>query len=111
MIRSAALTFLVAAATLSCSNSATTNVAINSNASKPKAAPLPLQDDGHDAPRISLADAKKHFDDKTAVFIDTHPSTMYDLEHIPGAINIQPNAIKQSLDKIPRGQTIIVYCS
>ncbi len=69
------------------------------------------QDDGHDAPRIALAEAKKGFDDKTAVFIDTHPANQFELEHIPGAINIQPNTIKQNLDKIPKGKKIIVYCS
>lgn len=68
-------------------------------------------DDGHDAPRITLAEAKKHFDKKTAVFIDTHPPGQFAGEHIPGAINIQANVIKQSLDKIPKGKTIIAYCS
>ena len=69
------------------------------------------QDDGHDAPRISLAEAKKDFDAKTAVFIDTHPANQFELEHIPGAINIQPNVIKQNLDKVPKSKKIIVYCS
>jgi predicted sulfurtransferase len=69
------------------------------------------QDDGHDAPRISLADAKKDFDDKAAVLIDTHPPNQFELEHIPGAINVQANTIKQNLDKIPKGKKIIAYCS
>jgi hydroxyacylglutathione hydrolase len=69
------------------------------------------QDDGHDAPRISLADAKKAFDDKTAVFVDTHTAEQFALEHIPGAINIQANTIKQNLDKVPKGKKIIAYCS
>lgn len=69
------------------------------------------QDDGHDAPRISLADAKKDFDEKAAVFIDTHPANQFELEHIPGAINLQANTIKQNLDKVPKGKKIIAYCS
>ena len=69
------------------------------------------QDDGHDAPRISLADAKKDFDEKTAIFIDTHPPNQFEIEHIPGAINVQANTIKQNLDKIPKGKKIISYCS
>jgi len=69
------------------------------------------RDDGHDAPRISLAEAKKDFDEKAAVFIDTHPPNQFELEHIPGAINIQPNTIKQNMDKVPKGKKIIVYCS
>jgi len=102
----------LAAFVLSCAESATRDVAGNNAVpSQPKPSPVVHQDDGHDAPRISLADAKKHFDEKTAVFIDTHPPNQYELEHIPGAINIQPNTIKQSMDKVPRGKTIIVYCS
>jgi predicted sulfurtransferase len=104
--------FILAAFALSCAKSANTNVAANNTATtRPKATPVVHQDDGHDAPRISLAEAKKHFDEKTAVFIDTHPPNQFEIEHIQGAINIQPNTIKQSLDKIPRGKKIIVYCS
>ncbi len=69
------------------------------------------QDEGRDAPRISLADAKKDFDEKTAVFIDTHSKEQFELEHIPGAINIPGNTIKQNMDKVPKGKKIIAYCS
>lgn len=64
-----------------------------------------------DAPRVSLEEAKRDFDNKAAVFIDTHPADQFENEHIPGAINIQPNVIKQNLDKVPKGKKIIVYCS
>jgi len=73
------------------------------------------QGHGHEAednaPRITLADAKKDFDNMAAVFIDTHSKEQYELEHIPGAINIQPNTIKQNMDKVPKGKKLIVYCS
>ena len=99
-----------------CSQATNTNVASNRAAAKPAAtvaaASTPEhQDDGHDAPRISLADAKKAFDDKSAVFIDTHTAEQFALEHIPGAVNIQANTIKQNLDKVPKGKKIIAYCS
>lgn len=73
--------------------------------------------DGHDhaaednAPRISLADAKKDFDNKSAIFVDTHTKQQFDAEHIPGAINVQANMIRQEADKIPKGKKIIAYCS
>src|SRR5687768_7472463 len=70
--------------------------------------------DGHpevNAPRISLADAKKDFDAKTAVFIDTHAKQQYDAEHISGAINIPGNQLNEYFDKIPKGKKLIVYCS
>ena len=104
-------TLALAAFVAACSGSGNTNVAV-----KPVATPMVVnanlhQDDGHDAPRISLADAKKDFDEKAAVFVDTHPPSQFELEHIPGAINIQPNTIRQNLDKVPKGRKIIVYCS
>lgn len=94
-------------------NSSNGNLATNASpASTPVVANANLHpDDGHDAPRISLADAKKDFDEKAAVFIDTHPANQFELEHIPGAINVQANTIKQNLDKIPKGKKIIAYCS
>ena len=89
-----------------------------------KAVPTPAQQpqqpshtDGHDeaavddAPRITLAEAKKDFDNKAAVFVDTHAKEQFELEHIPGAINVQANTIKQNLDKIPKDKKIIAYCS
>ena len=63
------------------------------------------------APRITLADAKKDFDNKSAVFIDTHSKEQFETEHIAGAINIQPNTIKQNMDKVPKDKKLIVYCS
>lgn len=64
-----------------------------------------------EAPRISLADAKKDYDAKSAVFIDTHAKAQYDSEHITGAINIPANELNTYFDKIPKGKKLIVYCS
>jgi len=44
--------------------------------------------EGQDAPRISLEEAKKAFDEKSATFIDTHVKATYDAGHIPGARHI-----------------------
>ena len=113
--------FLLAFAALlavACNNAAKAPVRVAN-----QAVPTPAQQqqqpasDGHDeaavddAPRISLAEAKKDFDNKTAVFIDTHAKEQFDYEHIPGAINVQANTIKQNLNKIPKGKKIIAYCS
>ena len=74
----------------------------------PTAAP---KSDGQDAPRISLADAKKAFDDGTATFIDTHPKATFDAGHIPGAINVTVQDLETKFDSIPKGRRIIAYCS
>ena len=97
-------------------------VAACNDAAKPpvavKSTPTPavnLDSHGHaegsDAPRISLAEAKKDFDAGTAVFIDTHAPDQYDQQHIPGSINIPANNMEPYLNKIPKGKKIIAYCS
>ena len=67
--------------------------------------------DGHDAPRITLAEAKKDFDAGTAVFIDTHMPEQYEQRHIKGSINVPANNMEPYVNKIPKGKKIIAYCS
>lgn len=73
----------------------------------PTTAPTPVDD----APRISLADAKKAFDAKSAIFVDTHSKQTYDADHIAGAINMTTGEIGTAADKLPKGKKIIAYCS
>ncbi len=102
---------------LACNDAAKPPVAVNKPPVK-SVTPAPhAASDGHDhageenVPRITVADAKKDFDSKSAVFIDTHAKQQFDAEHIPGAINVQANMIRQEADKIPKGKKIIAYCS
>lgn len=74
------------------------------NAPQPAAA----QDD---APRISLADAKKDFDDGSGIFVDTRADTVYADEHIKGAINITYEVLKEKMKGLPKDKPIIAYCS
>ena len=67
--------------------------------------------DGQDAPRISLAEAKKAFDDRSATFIDTHIKATYDAGHIPGAMNVTVQNLEAKFNTIPKGKKIIAYCS
>jgi 3-mercaptopyruvate sulfurtransferase SseA len=93
--------------------SACTDVAepISISRSTESAEPAAHADDADDAPRISLADAKKAFDEGTAIFIDTHPKATYDLGHIPGSLNITMQDFEAKFDSIPKGKKIIAYCS
>ncbi|MEP7149809.1 MAG: rhodanese-like domain-containing protein [Acidobacteriota bacterium] len=96
----------------SCNNAAKPPVVVNSTPSPvPARADSDHADDGHDAPRISLAEAKKDFDAGTAVFIDTHAPEQYAQQHIPGSINVPANNLEPYLNKIPKGKKIIAYCS
>lgn len=99
--------FLIWGCSKSGSNSAANNAAVK--ASSPTAAqPLPPTDN---APRISLEDAKKAFDDGTAIFIDTRGETTYKQEHIKGSINIPTGTLEANIDKLSKSKKLIAYCS
>ena len=68
-------------------------------------------EEGSDAPRITLAEAKKDFDAKSAVFVDTHAPDQFEIQHIPGAVNIPANNIGTKADKLNKADKIIAYCS
>jgi 3-mercaptopyruvate sulfurtransferase SseA len=96
---------------IACQDAADAPVPIAKAASTP-----PAKNDGHDdhsddAPRISLADAKKDFDAGTAVFIDTRAEDIYKQGHVKGAINITLQDDASKYKSIPKGKKIIVYCS
>lgn len=69
------------------------------------------QEQQDNAPRISLADAKKDFDDQSAVIVDVRSAEAYKQEHIKGALNLAKGASDEQLNKIPKGKKIIAYCS
>jgi 3-mercaptopyruvate sulfurtransferase SseA len=73
--------------------------------------PAGHNDDGHDAPRISLADAKKDYDAGTAIIVDVRDATAYKTEHIKGAIHIPMADVAANESKLPKNKKIIVYCS
>lgn len=64
-----------------------------------------------EAPRISLEDAKKDYDARTAIFIDTRPEGSYKTEHVKGAINIPSDQMAARYAEIPKNKKIIAYCS
>ena len=114
----AGFTACQSASTTSQQNNSTTTTSGNAaktTGEKPAtAATAPKTDEhGHadDAPRISLADAKKDFDAGNVVFIDTRAEVTYKQEHIKGAINIPMEAVEMRYKEIPKGRKIIAYCS
>ena len=64
-----------------------------------------------EAPRISLADAKKDFDAGSALFVDTRPAVQFTAEHIKGSVNIPVNEIEARYRELPKDKKIIAYCS
>ena len=97
-----------------CQSASTANVTANNTArvlpsnSAPKADEHAQTDD---APRITLADAKKDFDAGTAIFVDTRDEAAYKNEHVKGSINIPLNADEARYKELPKDKKIIAYCS
>ncbi len=105
------IALLVSTACQTASTSSTDN---GNKANKPSNSAAPKADaHGHadDAPRITLADAKKDFDAGNVVFIDTRAKAAYDTEHIKGAINMTTDAVEARYKEIPADKKIIAYCS
>lgn len=84
----------------------------NLNSAVTNAAPK-VDEHGHmdNAPRITLAEAKKDFDAGNAVFIDTRSKEAFETEHIKGAINVPVADLEAKLSEIPKDKKLIVYCS
>ncbi len=96
----------------SCSNAAAPPVRVENTApAKAEAAKNDHADDGHDAARITLADAKKDFDAGNAVLIDVRDEAAYRQEHIKDSINVTAATLTAKFNEIPKGKKIIAYCS
>jgi len=77
----------------------------------PSAVPSQTPTPAEDAPRITLEEAKKAYDEGKAFIIDARAEEAYKAEHIKGAVNIRSDNLDARLKEIPRDKTIIVYCS
>jgi hypothetical protein len=78
------------------------------------AAPAPTdkpEDPLAKVPRISLADAKKAFDEGNVVFVDTRAEVQYREERVKGALNIPAETFETRYAEVPKDKKIITYCS
>lgn len=70
-----------------------------------------------EVPRIALEDAKEHFDNGTAIFVDSRDENEYAEAHIANAIHVTATMMREheragTLDnKLPKDQLIITYCT
>lgn len=89
-------------------------IAVNSAASKPAATVAPPADshaEEENAPRVTLAEAKKAFDAGEAVIVDVRDEMAYKAEHIKGSVNIPTAQLDAKANTLPKGKKIIAYCS
>jgi len=72
---------------------------------------VPKFKDDSEVPRMTIEEAKKEFDAGTAVVIDARQTSAYTDEHIKGALSFPYDSPESEFDKLPKGKTIIIYCS
>ncbi len=61
--------------------------------------------------RVSLAEAKTALEAGSAVFVDVRIAGAYNVDHIPGALNIPLGEIEARLAELDPSQWIITYCT
>ncbi|WP_201778099.1 rhodanese-like domain-containing protein [Thermanaerothrix daxensis] len=61
--------------------------------------------------RIPLEEAKRAYDEGSAVFLDVRPASAYSAAHIPGALNIPLNELPQRIRELDPQRPIITYCT
>jgi len=64
-----------------------------------------------EAPRISVADAKKAIDDGKAVLVDVRSAMNYQQEHAKGAISLPTHEVAARMSELPKDKQIITYCT
>jgi rhodanese-related sulfurtransferase len=67
------------------------------------------------ARKISLEEARKRFDGKTATFVDARAPLYFQVGHIPGAISFPREAFEANPDLSPllphQGKRLVIYCN
>ena len=80
---------------------------------KPDAPPAQAAqaDPAAEAPRISVADAKKAVDAGKAILVDVRSALSYQQEHPKGAISIPGYELQARMSELPKDKQIITYCT
>jgi 3-mercaptopyruvate sulfurtransferase SseA len=90
-------------------NLTASNSAASTPTPSPRASSTPTPSE--DAPRITLEEAKKAYDEGKAFIVDARAEEAFKAEHIKSAVNIRQDTLDKHLKELPRDKTIIVYCS
>lgn len=61
--------------------------------------------------RVSLDEAKRHYDAGTAIFVDVRAAEAYRSAHIPGALSIPLGEIEARSGELSPEARIITYCT
>jgi len=77
----------------------------------PMAAPAAPADPLAEAPRISVADARKALDAGTAVLVDVRDLNSCHWEHAKGSLCIPGGELTARSGELPKDKQIIAYCT
>jgi rhodanese-related sulfurtransferase/DNA-binding transcriptional ArsR family regulator len=66
--------------------------------------------DRADAEAVPMAELLKRARSKQVVILDTRPASEYAAGHIPGAISVPVDELKQRLQKLTKGKEYVAYC-
>lgn len=73
--------------------------------------PGTVQNSNGNIPRTTLADAKKAYDNNSALFLDVRDLEFYADQHIKGAINIPYGDLETRYRQLDPNRWIITYCT
>ena len=59
---------------------------------------------------ISLENAKKAFEDESALFIDIRDQNSFNAAHVPGAQHVDSKNLDNFIENTPKDKKVIVYC-
>jgi len=63
-----------------------------------------------DAEAVPMAELLKRARSKQVVILDTRPASEYVAGHIPGAISVPVDDLKQRLEQLTKGREYVAYC-
>ena len=77
------------------------------------ATPLPTMSipDRNHVLRVTLAEAKVHFDAHTAYFVDARSRIDFEEQHIAGAYYLPIVGLQAHLSELPKDKLVIAYCT
>jgi len=70
-----------------------------------------IQGDKKEVPRISAEDLREKVNAGSVTVVDVRDALSYEAGHIPGSLHIPLASVEANLDLLPKGKSIVTYCT